>query len=163
MYWHCWCLQNQINNEKCGVKNWNLHERGLSAELLTLFVYVSLSCDNLTPEVSRHMNTVYLSTLPGGLHYKRPHYLPVTQSYLRALLISKTELLWPFMLMSPPPSRTVGQRDTHKKNKTKQKPEAGVLAMSLKEEEIRTQFVLQVLQMHFVTICLYGWKQKYCS
>lgn len=94
---------------------------------------------------------------PGGLHYKRPHYLPVTQSNLQALLISKAELVWPFMIMSQPPcsaGQVLGQRD----NKT----EAGVPIMSLKEEESNTYAIYKVLQMHFVAkvFLLYGWKPK---
>lgn len=59
---------------------------------------------------------------PGGLHYKRPHYLWVTQSNLQALLVSKLGRSDLCMLMSHPlcrAGRVLGQRDSDNWTKPK--------------------------------------------
>lgn len=59
---------------------------------------------------------------PGGLHYKRPHYLWVTQSNLQALLVSKLGRSDLCMLMSHPlcrARRVLGQRDSDNRIKSK--------------------------------------------
>lgn len=59
---------------------------------------------------------------PGGFHYKRPHYLWVTQSNLQALLVSQLGRSDLCMLMSHPlcgAGRILGQRDNDNRTKPK--------------------------------------------
>lgn len=132
----------------------DLHEWGHSGELLTLFVYVSLTCDNLRLQRTGDTWIVFTYPLcPGGLHYKKASLFtsdseqPLGSPHLQ----NRVALTF---YVNEPPTRQHGLSPWSARQ-TQKKPEAGVPAMSL-----WAQFGLQ---MHFVAqVCFYGWKPKYC-
>lgn len=97
-----------------------VHERASEWNLSRICCYVTLSCANWRLLWSKRSTwTLFTYPLgPRGLHYKRAHYLWVTQSNLQARLLSKLGRADLCMLMKHPlcgAGRVLGQQDSDDK------------------------------------------------